>query len=52
MGNYSFNGCRNGSICGIPIYYFGDLEFFRFIGRNFNELDPKEPRGPRLFNTK
>ena len=25
---------------------------FLSIGRNFNELDPKEPRGPRLFNTK
>ncbi|CAI0463257.1 unnamed protein product [Linum tenue] len=25
MGNYSFDGCRNGFICDIPIYYFGDL---------------------------
>ena len=38
-GNYSFNGCRNGFICGIPIYYFGCLEFFHFIEQNFNELD-------------
>ena len=27
MGNYSFNGCHNGSICGILIHYFEDLEF-------------------------
>ena len=25
VGNYPFDGCCNGSICDISIYYFGDL---------------------------
>ncbi|MBA0881067.1 hypothetical protein Goshw_030427 [Gossypium schwendimanii] len=25
MGNDFFDGCRNGFICDILIYYFGDL---------------------------